>query len=158
MVGQVGVNSVEPAGLTKLSAIKFHVAGVGKPLASGVSVVVAGNRVVLQPTKVGSSYIENIDTSEKMLLKQKKGTYVFDVVYEETGERDEVTLDTGAGVSVWPKDKLPQVKMHPKKKGLKMVAANGSEIQYFGQKAIQFRGREIPAEEVGESLFTGPTR
>ena len=78
-------------------------------------------------------------------------------MYEQTGERDEVTLDTGAGVSVWPKGKLPQVKMEPKRKGLKMIAANGSEIEYFVQKAVQFRGREISSADVGESLFTGPT-
>ena len=93
-----------------------------------------------------------------MVLKQKKDTFVSDFVYEETGEKDEVTLDTGAGVSVWPQGKLPQVRMQPKKRGLKMIAANGSEIGYFGQKAVKFRGHEIPEGESGESLFTGPTR
>ena len=43
---------------------------------------------------MGASYIENIESSEKMALRQKKGTFVFDVVYEESGEKDEVTLDT----------------------------------------------------------------
>ena len=66
----VGVNSMDMDGFTRPSAIKFHVAGVKKPLASGVSVVDAGNRVVLQPEKVGSSYIENIDTNEKMLPRR----------------------------------------------------------------------------------------
>ena len=69
-----------------------------------------------------------------------------------------MTLDTGGGVSVWPNGKLPQIKLQPKKQGLKMRAANGSEIEYFGQKAVQFRGEEIPEGEVGDSVFTGPTR
>ena len=69
----VGVNNIELDGFTRPSAIKFHVARVAKPLAFGVCVVDAGNRVVLQPESVGASYIENIDTNEKMELRLKKG-------------------------------------------------------------------------------------
>ena len=35
-----------------------------------------------------------------MRLREKRGTYVFDVVFEDTKEKGEVTLDSGAGVSV----------------------------------------------------------
>ena len=78
---------------------------------------------------------------------------------KKTGEKDVVTLDSGAGVSVWPKNKMPEVRLEPKQKGLKMVAANGSSIENFGQKTVAFRGREISAvETVAAPVFTGPMR
>ena len=63
-----------------------------------------------------------------MRLGEERGTYVFDVVYEDTKERGEVTLDSGAGVSVWPREKLKGVQLLPNQKGLRMVAANRTEI------------------------------
>ena len=110
--------------------------------------------MVLQPAECGESFIQNVKTKEKMEVREHRGTYVFDVVYEQTGERDVVTLDSGAGVSVWPKDKLPEVKMEPKMKGLKMVATNGSVIENFGQKTIAFRGKVAPESS---AVFSGPT-
>ena len=130
-------------------------ARVGKPLASAVRVVAAGNRVVFQPAEFGESFIENIQTLENMEVREHKGTYVFDVVYEQNGEKDIVIHDSGAGVSVWPKGKLPEVKMEPKLKGLKMIAANGSSIENFGQKTLAFRGA-VAAES--SPVFNGPTR
>ena len=53
---------------------------------------------------------------------------------------DSLTLDSGAGVSVWPKSKLQEVQMLPRQSGLKLVAANGSAIENIGQKIIKFRG------------------
>ena len=50
------------------------------------------------------------------------------------GEKDEATLESGAVVSVWPQGKLPQTKLQAKKKGLQVIVANGSEVEYFGQK------------------------
>ena len=92
-----------------------------------------------------------------MALRAHRGTYVFDVVYEETGEKDVVTLDSGAGVSVWPKNKMPELRLEPKQKGLKMVAANGSAIENFGQKVVAFHGKEIAAVDVAPaSVFNGP--
>ena len=81
---------------------------------------------------------------------------VFDVVFEDTGESGQVTLDSGAGVSVWPKDKLKTVKMLPAQKGLRMVAANGTEIRNEGQKIIKFRGVQMTREANDESAFGRP--
>ena len=50
-----------------------------------------------------------------------------------------VALDSGAGVSVWPKDWKNKAKMEDKKPGLKMVAASGTTIENLGQKVIQFK-------------------
>ncbi len=52
----------------------------------------------------------------------------------ETGAEEKVTLDSGAGVSVWPKGKAKEVPMRPKLPGLRMWAANGTEIKNIGQK------------------------
>ena len=40
-----------------------------------------------------------------MGLRELKGTYVFDVVYDGVGEKDTVTFESEAWVSVWHKRK-----------------------------------------------------
>ena len=67
-------------------------------------------------------------------------TCVLDVIFEETKGPGKFTLDSGDAVSVWPKEKLRSAKLLPKKKGLKMIAANGTEFKNEGQKIIEFRG------------------
>ena len=122
--------------LTRPSAIEFNVADVRKPLASAVKMVKARNRVILDEE---GSYIQNKDTGECMEVRIEDETFVFDVEFEN-GEFGTITLDSGAGVNVWPHGKLKEVPMRPKKPGLKMCAANGTEIQNHGQKVIKFRG------------------
>ena len=143
---EVEVHAVEARSWTRTSGLIFNVADVRKPLAAAAKVVEAGNRVVLDPE---GSYVENIKTKEKMKLRKEKGVYVIDVKYEN-GDEGAITLDSGAGVSVWPKNWKTDAKMMPKKKGLKMIAANGTSIENIGQKVIKFRGEEAP-----HSCFTG---
>ena len=66
-------------------------------------------------------------------------TFVFDVQYEN-GESGLISLDSGAAVSVWPKALQPDVPLRPKRTGIRMIAANGTEIVNLGQKLIKFRG------------------
>ena len=68
-------------------------------------------------------------------------------MFEDTKQEGKVTLDSGAGVSVWPREKMKGVKLLPKKKCLWMVAANGTETSNNGQEAINFRG--LGGEEQG---------
>ena len=82
-----------------------------------------------------------------MRLRKSRGTFVFDVQYSVNGEEDGITLDSGAGVSVWPKDKLPEVETAEKIAGLRMMAANGTEMRNYGQKFVRFRG--VSACEAG---------
>ena len=107
-------------------------------MASAARVVAAGNRIVMEPDH-GESFIENLVTGEKLELRVDRGTYVFDVEFAD-GEEGVITLDSGAGVNVWPVDRQTAVPMKPKQSGLKMTAANGSEIENLGQKIIKFRG------------------
>ena len=124
----------------------FNVANVAKPLASAAKVVEAGNRIVMDP-EPGKSYVENIITGERMLLKKDKGTYIFEVKYLDDGKMGSITLDSGAGVSVWPMKMKEGVETLPKKAGLNMIAANGTKIYNYGQKMIKFKGRQ--------SVFSG---
>ena len=130
---------VEGQKLTRQSAMKFNEAKVKKPLASAVSVTRAGNRVVLDES---GSYIENKQTLERMELRVENETYVYDVQLED-GSMTTITLDSGAGCNVWPRGKYSgSGTLTAKKPGMRMIAANGTEIEYDGQRVVQFRGVE----------------
>ena len=62
--------------MTRTSAIEFNVAEVRKPLASAARMVKSGNRVVLDQD---GSFIENKSTGERMEVKVKDETFMFDV-------------------------------------------------------------------------------
>ena len=71
-------------------------------------------------------------------------------------KQDVVALDSGAGVGVWLKNKMPEIHLEPKQKGLKMFAANGSAIENFGQKTVAFRGKEVSGvDAAAASVFNG---
>lgn len=143
-VNEVQIGAVEDKEWTRMGDLRFNVANVKKPLAAAAKVVEAGNRVVLDPDPE-KSYIENLETKERMKVKKEKGVYIIEVKYE-AGDMGKITLDSGAGVSVWPKSMKKDVKMLPKVQGLKMVAANGTEIENVGQKIIKFQGEKSEEE------------
>jgi hypothetical protein len=136
-----GVEAAKTSKRTRASCMTFNVADVSKPLAAAGKIVDVGNKVVLD---ANGSYIEHIATGERMELKKKKGVYVFDVILDDD-EPMSITLDSGAGVSVWPKGLKKDIKLGPKQEGLEMVAANGTPIENWGTKAIRFRGVESTA-------------
>ena len=133
---------------TRTSAIEFNVAEVKKPLVSAVKMVRNDNRVVLD---ADGSYIENKSTGERMAVRMQDETFVFDVEYED-GEKGSMTLDSGAGVHVWPKDARKHVPLLPRKSNLRMCAANGTEIVNHGRKVIQFRGHAVQNKDE-QSVF-----
>ena len=137
----VSIRAVEKCGMkSRESGMKFNVANVQKPLASAAKVTQAGNRISMGP-KPEDNFIQNVDTGDKIELRVEKGTYVFDVEFQN-GEVGTITLDSGAGVNVWPETMQKQVPMMPKDPRLKMTAANGSDIENLGTKIIKFRGIE----------------
>ena len=140
-IAEVEVSEKE---FTRPSGMVFHVADVAKPLAAAVKVCEAGNRVVLDTSEPDLSYVENILTGERMKLTVDRGTFVFEVKYLDDGQEGQITLDSGAGVSVWPKKMKPNLKTLPKKEGLRMVAANGTKIENYGQKLVTFTGLKSP--------------
>ena len=120
---EVFIGVVENGKTMRKASMKFHVAKVQRPLASAAKVVEAGNRIVMEK---GGSFIETVATGEKMKLRVERGTYVFDVKYNN-GEEGTITLDSGAGVNVWPDGMLKDIPLRPPEPGLKMTAANGTE-------------------------------
>jgi hypothetical protein len=63
-------------------------------------------------------------------------------------KRGKVTVDSGAGASCWPQGWLPKVPMLPKKKGVRFVAAQGSNMEYDGRKMVKFRALRSEGGEV----------
>ena len=57
--------------------MKFHVTDTTKPLASAAAIAKMGNRVVLEDGP-GKSYIENVATGQRIMLRESGGTFVFD--------------------------------------------------------------------------------
>ena len=55
---------------------------------------------------------------------------------------------------VWHKGKLKGTPIGPKKKGLQMCAANGSEIQNHGRKLIKLRGNDFSKAAAEHRIFT----
>lgn len=100
MIGAVGVQPEK----TRESGIISHVADVLRPLASAVRVVEAGSDVVMHLDD-SKSFIMNLQTGEKMAVRREAWTFVFDVECARGGT-DAITMDSGAGVSVWPKSKV----------------------------------------------------
>jgi len=140
-IEEVGVNMVGVAAKrSRESAMRFNVARVQKPLASAAKVVEAGNRISMGP-KPEDNFIEHGETGERIALRVEKGTYVFDVEFQN-GEVGAITLDSGAGVNVWPEELQQQVPMMPKDPRLKMTAASGSNIENLGAKLAKLRGIE----------------
>ncbi len=63
-------------------------------------------------------------------------------------------MDPGAGVHVWPTDKLKDMPIMPKKTGLLTYAASGSEIKNHGRKLIKFRGDDFSKALAESRVFT----
>ena len=143
------VHDCSKAKWTRPSSMTFNLAGVTKPLASAAQVVASGNRIVLDP-EPDMSFVENAKTGERMRLREQKGVYVFDAQYND-GEEGTITLDSGAGVSVRPKEWVHYAtETMPKKPGLKMIAANGTPIENVGRAKVVLKGRRPP-------VFSGPS-
>ena len=58
----------------------------------------------------------------------------------ECGERGTITIDSGAGVSVWPRGRLPGVAVDRSVKAVEMTAANGTKIPHYVRKVVRFKG------------------
>ena len=63
--------------------------------------------------KPEDNYIENAVTGERIRLRVDRGTYVFDVEHSD-GEDGSITLDSGAGVSVWPEGWMRERRCSPR--------------------------------------------
>ena len=109
-----------------------------RPLASAVRVAKAGHGIGLE---AHGGYIENLATKERIEVREENGVCVMDVQFDDETV-DVITLDSGSGCNVWPKRTRAEKtsKLLPKKAGVGRVAANGTPIEYHGQRQVRFRG------------------
>ena len=111
-------------------------------MASAVSVAKSGNGIWIDEN---GGYIENVKTGERMALRLENNTVVYDVQLED-GCMVAVTLDSGAGCNVWPRGLgAGGSRLEAPRAGVKMVAANGSYINHYGQRTVRFRGMQAKA-------------
>ena len=141
-LSEVEIFGIDGQEMTREAHVEFNEADVRKPLASASRVAKAGNGIWLD---AHGGYIENLKTGEKMQVRARNDVYVFDIEMDD-GSTDVVTLDSGAGVSVWPKGRhAGKARMTPKKSGVGMVAANGTKIDHYGQRKVTFKGVKADA-------------
>ena len=132
---EVFILAVENGKTMRKASMKFHVAKVQRPLASAAKVVEAGNRIVMEK---GGSFIENVATGEKMKLSVERGHVRLRCqLQQRRGGHHHL-----AGVNVRPEGTLKDILLRPPEPGLKMTAANGTEIPNKGCKAVEFVGSE----------------
>ena len=126
--------------MTRTSAIDFNVAEVRKPLASAARMVKNGNWAVLDQD---GSLTENTSAGERMEVRVKDETFVFDVELANE-ESDVIILDSAAGVHVWPRGRCEDVSMIPKKEGLRMFRSHIGSSHFLFERARCFsRSRDF---------------
>ena len=84
--------------------------------------------------------INNVETKNLWdALNEEDEVVAINEVEVKKKKRCTVTMDSGAGASCLPKDWMPGVPLKPRKKGVKFVAAEGSDMGYYGRKDVRFR-------------------
>ena len=134
--------------LTREAQIEFNEADVRKPLASARLVAKAGNGIWLEEN---GGYIQNLATGEKMSVRVVNDVYVFDVELDDK-TKDVITLDSGAGCSVWPRGRHSGTSKMSPGGGCKMIAANGSPIKHYGQRRVSFKGLQAEKAIFGRRM------
>ena len=77
-----------------------------------------------------------------------------DICVVEPKEPDEITVDSGAGKCVWPRTRKEGGPIRKLEKKIKLVAANGQEMQVDGEKVVKF---ETDGRKCG-MIFSLPMR
>lgn len=62
-----------------------------------------------------------------------------DICAVEPQPEDEITVDSGAGKNVWPRNRKEGGKMEKLAKGVRLMAANGQEMKVDGEKVVKFQ-------------------
>ena len=88
-----------PSGAVEDADCKPKLSKVQEPLASAAMGVEVGNKISTGPNRE-DNFTENSTTGKRIGFRVEKGTFVFDVAFND-GEEGTITLDSGAGVNVW---------------------------------------------------------
>ncbi len=98
------------------------------------------------------AFIMNKSTGERMEAKIK-ARLLCSTSSTRTASRGRLRWTRGR-VHVWPKDQLKDVPILPRKPGLRMRAASGSEMRNHGRKVVKFRGNDFSKEAAQHRVFT----
>ena len=135
----------------QLMTMTFQVAGVKKALAAVSKICKAGN-VVQFGEEPSECFIMNKTTKKKVMLKQKRASYVINVefVKKALGSNNEakfevigqetITIDSGAEESVCPLgwgEGFGLNLVQPGKE-MRMINAGGGVMPHFGSRKVQF--------------------
>ena len=129
VAGESGIARVK----SRERGMRFNVAGVQKPVASAAKVVEASNKISMGPNP-DDNYIMNDATGEKIALRIDRGTFVFDVEFQD-GEVGTITLDCGAGVNVWPENLQSHVPMMARDPRLRYSVRTARTLTIWGRRS-----------------------
>ena len=106
-------------------------------------------------------FVKNKQTSRKIFMRKKKGSYVLDVefVIKKEGElislgKGEITVDSAAEESVCPKDWGGAFELKTQKKKMNFRAANGQAMEHYGERTITCLAETSPGSR--SAPFPGP--
>ena len=91
-----------------------------------------GNRVVFEH---GGGYVEHIATRRRVKMRKKGDAYVIDVVLSN-GQKEEITIDSGAEESVCPWLWGEELGMKEATAKISLVNASGKPITHYGSRDI----------------------
>ena len=131
--------------------MSFHVTDAKKLLASVAKMTEAGNEVRFGPN-LEDNFVKCTKSGRITPMRKEKGMYVIDALFENGQKmmKGKIVVDSGAAENVMPAEVLANVKMMPKKKGIRFVAANGEEMKNYGMKTVTF----IPTDVDGINSVT----
>ena len=127
--------------------MKYQVVGVKKSLAAVSNICKAGN-VVQFGEGPEECFIMNKKTKRKVMMKQKKGSYVLEVDFVKKMSEDRfekigsevITIDSGAEESVCPLgwgEAFGMVPV-PTGMGMRMINAAGDQMPHYGGRKVEF--------------------
>ena len=75
-----------------------------------------------------------------MQIAQAQIVYLLDVVFlkGDTAEKGEIVIDSGAADNVMPYEILDKVDLSDKDPGVSFTGANGTPMEYYGKKRVNF--------------------
>ena len=117
----------------------FQVTDVRKPLLAVKRITERGNIVQFGPAE-NDNFIKNKLSGDKVLLRQKGGSYIMDVSFGETGQDwTEITVDSAAEESVCPYEWGEGFGLMKVERKMNLVNASGGKIDHYGERKVVVR-------------------
>ena len=116
--------------------VAFQVADVAKPLMSVRRITEKGNKVCFGPNGA-DNYIESVQTGDRIPLRtSQQGSYLMQVRLS-SGERADITVDSGAEENVCPYEFGKCFGLQTPKKWLSLRTASGAVVPHHGHREVE---------------------